>query len=158
MKSRKDIAKPFRGAINSFGSTMAGSGLARRNDVNVNRAHDPNGHLHRLVVQGRYNHFTFKVFKRTTGMYSQEIFVFVFPNVLGWWPGQSERPKWVDGQDDITILLSRSKDAEVTLGAGWPGSGGKLGHDARIKEKLRGDVRVSHLCASEINGVGIVGV
>lgn len=41
MKSRKDIAKPFRGAINSLGSTMAGSGLVRRRDVNASELHSP---------------------------------------------------------------------------------------------------------------------
>lgn len=46
----------------------------------------------------------------------------------------------------------------MTLGRGRSCSSGKLGHHTRIKEKVRGDVRVSHLCASEFDGVGIAGM
>lgn len=46
----------------------------------------------------------------------------------------------------------------MTLGGGRPGSGSKLGHYTRIEEKVWGDVRVSHLCAGEVDGVGIARV
>lgn len=158
MKSRKDIAKPLRGAINSLGSTMAGSGLVRRKVVNVDGTRGLDDDLHCFVVQRSYNHFALKVLKRTTGVYSQKIFVFMFSDVLRWWPGQDERPEGVHCQDNIAVLLSRGEDAEVALGGGRAGSGGELGHDTRIKEKILGDVRVSHLCAGKIDGMGIAGV
>ena len=136
---------------------MAGSGLVGRH-VNVNGTPRVDDHLHRFVVQGCHNHFTLKVFECTTRMHSQEVFVFMFSNVLGRWPGHGKCPEGVDCQDDIAVLLSRGKDAEVTLGGGGTSGGGKLGHDTRIKEKVRGDVRVSHLCSGKIDGMVIAGV
>lgn len=50
--------------------------------------HGLDDHLHRFIVQGSYDHFTFKVLKRTAWMYSQEVFIFLFSKILGWWPCQ----------------------------------------------------------------------